>query len=118
MKKKLMLACVVMLIGVFLVGGMALAASFRGSDGPDEISGTKRADTIRGLGGNDRLSGGGGADRIYGNGGSDKIRGNNGDDRLMADDGNKDDVWCGSGTDYVYADVRDTVYFGCETVQR
>ena len=53
MKKKLMVACVVMLIGIFLVGGMALAASFRGSDGPDEISGTKRADTIRGLGGND-----------------------------------------------------------------
>ena len=39
MKKKLMLACVVMLIGVFLVGGMALAASFRGSDGPDEVTG-------------------------------------------------------------------------------
>ncbi len=88
---------------------MALAASFRGTAGPDEISGIKRADTIRGLGGNDRLSGGG-ADEIYGNGGSDRINGNKGDDRLM--------VYCESGTDYVYADVRDTVYYGCETVKR
>ena len=64
MKRKLMLVCVVMLSGVFLVGGMALAANFRGTDGPDEISGTKRADTIRGLGGNDRLSGSGGPDEI------------------------------------------------------
>lgn len=118
MKRKLMLVCVVMSIGVFLAGGMALAASFRGTDGPDEISGTKRADTIRGLGGNDRLSGSGGDDEIYGNGGSDRVNGNNGDDRLMVDDGNRDVVRCGSGTDYVYADVRDTVYYGCETVKR
>ncbi len=66
-----MLACVVMSIALLLVGGMALAASFRGTDGPDEISGTKGEDAIRGLGGNDRLSGGG----------SDKIRDNNGADR-------------------------------------
>src|ERR687894_2768578 len=97
MRGKLALACVVMAIGVFLVGGVALAGSFRGTDGPDEISGTKRADTIRGLGGNDRLSGGGGADEIYGNGGPDKINGNNGDDRIIVNDGNKDTVYCGSG---------------------
>ncbi len=94
---------------------MAPAASFRGTVGPDEISGTKRADTIRGLGGNDRLSGGGGAGEIYGNGGSDRINGN---DRMMVDDGNKGTVYCGSGTDYVYADVEDSVYYGCETVKR
>jgi len=39
-------------------------------------------------------------------------------DRIMADDGRSDIVYCGSGTDYVYADVRDTVYYGCETVKR
>jgi Ca2+-binding RTX toxin-like protein len=70
---------------------------------------------MRGLGGNDRLSGSSGDD-VYG--GSDKIRGNNGDDRLMDDDGRYDEVWCGSGTDYAYADVKDTVYYGWETVQR
>lgn len=37
----------------------------------------------------------------------------------MVADGNRDTVYCGSGTDYVYADVRDTVYYdGCETVKR
>jgi hypothetical protein len=36
----------------------------------------------------------------------------------MVDDGNKGTVYCGSGTDYVYADIRDTVYYGCETVKR
>ncbi|CAA9488406.1 MAG: Alkaline phosphatase [uncultured Rubrobacteraceae bacterium] len=125
MRGRLTLACVVVAIGVFLVGGVALAGSFRGTDGPDEISGTKRADTIRGLGGNDRLSGGGGADEIYGNGGSDKINGNNGDDRIMAVDGRRDTIYCGSGTkDFVYADpdpngpnTLDVVYRGCETVK-
>jgi Ca2+-binding RTX toxin-like protein len=104
---------------------MALAASFRGTSGPDQISGTERADTIRGLGGNDRLSGSGGADEIYGNGGSDRINGNNGDDRIMAADGKRDIIYCGSGTkDYVYADYdrddpggTDLVYYNCETVK-
>jgi Ca2+-binding RTX toxin-like protein len=125
MRGKLALACVFVAIGVFLVGGVALAGSFRGTDGPDDISGTKRADTIRGLGGNDRLSGGGGADEIYGNGGSDKINGNNGDDRIMAVDGKRDIIYCGSGLkDYVYADYdrtdpdgTDLVYRTCETVK-
>ena len=102
--RKLMLVCVVMAMAVLLVGGVALAANFRGSDGPDEISGTKRADAIRGLGGNDRLSGGGGADEIYGNGGSDRINGNKGVDRISADDGNEDTVYCWTGADYVYDD--------------
>ena len=45
-------------------------------------------------------------------------KGGHHNDRLMVDDGKKDTVYCGSGTDYVYADVRDTVYYGCETVKR
>lgn len=40
MRGRLALACIVMAIGVFLVGGVALAATFRGTSGPDEISGT------------------------------------------------------------------------------
>lgn len=117
MRGRLALACVAMAIGVFLVGGVALAAGFRGTSGPDEISGTDRKDTIRGLGGDDRLSGRSGADEIYGNGGSDKINGNNGDDRLMAADGRRDVIRCGDGTDYVYADRIDTVYYRCETIK-
>jgi hypothetical protein len=41
MRRRLALACVVRAIGVFLVGGVALAANFKGTDGSDEISGTK-----------------------------------------------------------------------------
>ena len=97
MRGRLALACIVMAIGVFLVGGVALAATFRGTSGPDEI---------------------------YGGGGRDTIRGGNGDDRLMAADGRRDTIYCGNGKDFVYADpdpkgpnTLDTVYYGCETVK-
>jgi Ca2+-binding RTX toxin-like protein len=123
MRGRLALACVVMLIGVLLVGGVALAAGFRGTSGSDEISGTDRKDTIRGLGGDDRLAGRGGDDEIYGGGGKDKINGNNGDDRIMAADGKRDVIRCGSGRDYVYADYdrydpdgTDLVYYRCEEI--
>ena len=95
MRSRLALACVVMLMGVLLVGGVAVAKGFRGTSGPDEILGTKNADTIRGLGGNDRLSGRGGPDEIYGGGGRDKIRGGNGDDVLRAVDGQRDTIYRG-----------------------
>ena len=50
MTRKLMPACVVMSMGIFLVGGMARgAAGFRGTAGPDGISGTDGRDVIRGL---------------------------------------------------------------------
>jgi Ca2+-binding RTX toxin-like protein len=124
MRSRLALVCVVMLMGVLLVGGVAVAKGFRGTSGPDEIVGTKNADTIRGLGGNDRLLGSAGPDEIYGGGGRDTIRGGNGDDRLMAVDGRRDTTYCGDGTDFVYADpdpngpnTLDTVYYGCETVK-
>ena len=54
---------------------------------------------------------------IYGGGGPDKIWGNRGDDRLMADDGRHDEIRCGDGEDYVYADSNDLVYYGCETIK-
>ncbi|HKH11010.1 MAG TPA: hypothetical protein VKA73_07690 [Rubrobacter sp.] len=118
MRRRLALACVVMLIGVLLVGGGAFAAGFRGTSGPDDISGTDGKDTIRGLGGNDRLSGRGGPDEIYGGSGRDKIFGNSGDDRIMADDGTQDIIDCGKGKDFVFADRSDVINYGCETVKR
>ena len=122
MRGRLAMVCVVMAAGELLVGGVALAKTFTGGPGPNEISGTNRADTIRGLGGNDRLSGRGGDDKIYGNGGSDTIRGNNGDDRIFAADGRRDIIYCGSGTDQVFADYTgkpdssDLVYYQCEDI--
>lgn len=119
MRTRLALACVVVAIGMLLVGGAAFAAGFRGTDGPDDITGTERKDTIRGLGGNDRLSGRGGPDEIYGGSGRDKVFGGRGDDILRVDDGTQDIVDCGRGSeDFVYADRSDFIRYGCETVRR
>jgi Ca2+-binding RTX toxin-like protein len=118
MKSRVALACVVMLMGVLLVGGVAFAKNFDGTAKADEITGTRKHDEIRGLGGDDRLSGSGGPDLIYGGEDNDRIRGGNGDDRLKANDDNRDRIKCGAGNDIVYADVKDIVFFGCETVRR
>jgi hypothetical protein len=119
MRGKLALACVVVAIGVFLVGGVALAGSFRGTGWAVRYLGHQEGGHHQGPGRQRPLLGWQRGREIYGNGGSDKINGNDGDDRIMVDDGNKDTVYCGSGMeDYVYADIKDTVYYGCETVKR
>ena len=48
MRGRLALACVVMLMGMLLIGGVAFAKTFTGTNGPDDITGTKKEDTIRG----------------------------------------------------------------------
>ena len=124
MKSRFALACVVMLMGVLLVSGVALAKNFTGTFRDDQISGTKRADTIKGREGNDRLSGRSGPDEIIGGEDHDRIRGGNGNDILRAADGERDHIRCGNGFDRVYADpdrdselnTLDVVYFGCERV--
>jgi len=35
----------------------------------------------------------------------------------MADDGRHDEIRCGDGEDYVYADSHDLVYYRCETIR-
>lgn len=118
MRGRLALACVVMLMGMLLIGGVALAKTFTGTNGSDDITGTKREDTIRGREGNDRLAGRGGPDDIHGGEGRDRLFGGNGDDTLRANDDQQDKVDCGRGRDFVYADRSDIVNFGCETVRR
>lgn len=103
--------------GSLILGGVALAATYTGTPGPDTISGTPKSDTIRGLAGNDHLYGRSGDDHIYGGTGYDVIRGGNGDDYIGTNDGLHDTVYCGNGVDFVYADRSDTVYYGCETVK-
>lgn len=117
MRSRLALACVVMLVGVFLVGGVALAEGFRGTSGPDNITGTEGKDRIWGKGGDDRLSGRSGADRIDGGNGADVMRGGNGNDYIIANDERRDTIYCGDGTDFVYASPTDVVYYGCETIR-
>ena len=88
----------------------ALAVTFAGSPGPDDIRGRGGDDTLSGAGGvdrvrgdwgNDSLSGGpggildrrervegdGGNDSVSGKGGADEVRGGLGDDEMLGGDG-------------------------------
>jgi Ca2+-binding RTX toxin-like protein len=117
-----------LLVGVMLLGGVALAENIRGTFGPDTLKGTEQldriyglanADTIRGLGGDDDCSGGGGADvvrcgagndRVDGGFGEDEVFGGRGNDTILAVDGQTDQVNCGpGGNDTAYVDQEDNV---------
>lgn len=80
-------------------------ARIRGTQGPDDLSGTDGNDLIRGRDVDDRLGGGPGNDEVRGNRGRDSIggglgndvvRGNAGNDEVNGGDGN-DTIWSGSG---------------------
>ena len=123
-----------MLVGVIVLGGDALAQDIRGTFGQDDLEGTNQldriyglgaADTITGLGGNDDCYGGSGADeidcgfgmdRIDGGFGFDELLGGPNNDTISAADGFEDNVDCGTGTnDTAYVDNQDTVE-NCENV--
>ena len=53
-------------VAMLLASGVALAATFDGTPGPDTFVGTDRPDDIRGRGGDDTLSGAGAIDRLRG----------------------------------------------------
>jgi Ca2+-binding RTX toxin-like protein len=73
---------------VLLASGVALAATFRGTDGDDRIVGTKKADQIFGLGGKDDLEGRGGGDVIHAGPGNDTGSGDSGNDTIYLGPGN------------------------------
>ena len=116
-----------LLVGVLLVGGVALAKDIRGTFGKDNLEGTNQLDRIYGLGaadtitafeGNDDCYGGSGADDINCGGGKDRIDGGfgvddlfggPGNDRIIATDGRVDRVNCGTGDDTAYIDPDDVV---------
>src|SRR3954452_14167930 len=101
-------------VSVMAMAGLALAANFTGTEGPDFIVGTAQNDTINSLGGDDSVFGLDGADRIdlgsgddraYGDGkcppganspsyctggrkGNDQIHGGSGDDDIQGNKGN------------------------------
>src|SRR5213593_3340564 len=70
-------------------------ATFNGTEGNDNISGTTDADTINGFGGNDFLAGNSGDDSIVGGAGNDTIYGDGGNDWVEGGAGN--DLVSGSG---------------------
>jgi len=129
-----------LLVGVIVLGGVALAEDIKGTFGPDNnlegtpqhdrIYGLAGADTLMGKGGNDDCYGGSGADTIScgsgkdhidGGFGEDDLSGGNGNDTILAADGQEDQVDCGPGdNDTAYVDeldvVVDTPLSSCETV--
>ncbi len=123
MRKATMVA---VMAAAFLVmaAGVAVAADFRGTDGPNTIIGTKNADRIDALAGDDNLFGGGGNDRLIGNRGDDDIyagvaadavNAGRGDDYIdVQGDDTRDVVRCGSGRDVVRANPQDALAGDCE----
>ena len=124
-----------LLVGVIMISGVALAANIRGTFGQDNLIGTNQldriyglgaADTISGLAGNDDCYGGSGADEISCGPGNDRIDGGFGEDILfggpdndtiLATDGQVDEVDCGLGdNDTAYVDEFDDPVENCENV--
>ncbi|MBA3433922.1 MAG: hypothetical protein H0U08_07495, partial [Actinobacteria bacterium] len=114
-----------MAIAVTFVASSAVqAATMRGNNLQNKLSGTVSADTIYGLGAADKLYGQGGADKLYGGRGNDLLVGGAGGDRLTGGAGadrlyggpGSDVLVCGEGTDLAIANPADTVASDCERV--
>ncbi len=82
---------------VALGSGAALAKAFEGTNGPDDIAGTKKAYKVGGRAGNDSLRGDRGGDKIVGGPGADRVFGDPGNDTIDVADGEQDEVVCGEG---------------------
>jgi Ca2+-binding RTX toxin-like protein len=117
-----------LLVGVIVLGGVALAEDIRGTFKQDVLTGTSQMDRIYGLGAADTIAGragnddcyggsgfdevscGNGNDRIDGGFGEDELFGGPGNDTILAADGQVDQVNCGLGdNDTAYVDEEDTV---------
>jgi len=112
------------IVTIFVAGGVALAATITGTDRDETLIGTAYADAIKARGGGDEVRGLGGPDQLYGNGGRDRLVGGYGEDKLYGGNGNdrlrsqdifsqtgayKDVVDCGPGKDLAAVDFRDRV---------
>jgi Ca2+-binding RTX toxin-like protein len=135
MLRRVVLLGGMLLVGVIVFGGVALAVNKVGTFGPDTLQGTSQmdrlyalgaADVIRGMAGNDDCYGGSGADeircgpgndRIDGGFGEDDLFGGSGNDTILAADGRVDLVDCGAGdNDTAYVDELDDPVENCENV--
>ena len=107
MVRKTVLLLALITLGVLLASGIALAATFTGSDGDNVIYGGSTDDTIDGKGGADALYGKGSNDTLYGGTGNDNaatslydkvtnkyvsagVRGGGGDDKIDGQEGDDD----------------------------
>src|SRR5215211_2681164 len=136
MRRRALLSLASMMLGVLMLGGVALAKEITGTSGSDDLEGTNRADKIWGLQGPDYIAGERGSDDLYGGRGKDEVRGADGhdyiagghghddlyggrkNDWLKAVDGERDRVNCGKGhDDKAYVDEIDRVNKNCEDVK-
>src|SRR5829696_5505046 len=108
MLRRMVLLGGMLLVGVIVLSGVALAEDIRGTFGPDDLEGTNQMDRIYGLGAKDTLRGRAGNDDCYGGRGAN--------DTILAADGQLDVVDCGLGTDTAYVDELDEVAENCEEV--
>ena len=135
-RRRALLIMATMMLGVLLLGGVALADTIDGTSGPDDLVGTDKDDVIHASGGadyvsglagpdllyagagNDTVVGRDGNDSIYGNVGSDTLFGNQSNDTInSAGDQERDVVKCGIGkNDTAYVDKIDSVKENCENV--
>ena len=134
MLRRVILLCGALLVGVIVLGGVALGEDIRGTFKQDALTGTNQLDRIYGLGAADTIAGRAGNDDCYGGSGFDEVSCGNGNDRMdggfgeddlfggpgndkiLAADGRVDRVNCGLGTDTAYVDRLDRVNDDCENV--
>ena len=104
---------------LLLASGVAMAASFVGTEEADTITGTFNKDTIKGLAGDDTINAASGDDTVYGEAGNDLIDGafNNDiidggtDDDTLYGGFNKDKITGGPGVDKIRGDSEaDSIY--------
>ena len=128
LRRVVLLLCGTLLVGVIVLGGVALAKDIRGTFKQDNLTGTGQLDRIYGLGAADTIKGLAGNDDCYGGSGNDEVRCGEGNDRIdggfgeddlfggpdndtiLAADGKVDYVNCGLGdNDTAYVDEEDEV---------
>ena len=113
MRRHALLILASMMLGVLMLGGVALAKNYVGTDTGEKIVGTKYADHINAKGGDDVVQGLAGPDKIRGGNDNDKQYGGRGNDVIYTEGGFRDLVNCDKGTDTAYVDSKDRVV-GCE----
>lgn len=102
--RRIALILVMTTVLVVAAGGVALAVSRVGTDGPDVLRGTDGNDSLLGLGGQDDLFGRGGSDNLLGGPGKDNVLGGDerrprGGDKNLAGGPDNDAVFGGQGSD-------------------
>ena len=83
-KNRVVCVLVGMLALLVFASGVALATTFTGTGGGDDIEGTRNADDISARGGNDYVDANGGDDTVKGGSGRDTINGSNGADTIFS----------------------------------